>query len=286
MNTAKELLELLGLERIEENIFRGNNYQSPWKRVFGGQVLAQAIHAAHQTVPAGRTVHSMHAYFLLTGDISVPIVYDVQRSRDGGSFSTRRVTAIQKGSPIFILASSFQEKADGFDHQIDIPDVPGPESLQSDIERIQELKDKAPDLYNRINHQRPIEFRPVEAHDPINPLATKPFQHVWLKAKGTLPDSLQVHQEVLAYASDYNLLGTAILPHRDKLQSKRMFFASLDHAMWFHRPFRADEWLLYQLDSPSASNRRGFTRGNIFDREGRLISSVVQEGLMAISREK
>jgi len=286
MNTAEELLDLLNLERIEENIFRGNNYQSPWKRVFGGQVLAQAIHAAHQTVPEGRTVHSMHAYFLLAGDISVPIVYDVARSRDGGSFTTRRVTAIQKGCPIFILAASFQEKADGYDHQIDMPDVPDPESLQSDIELIQKLKDKAPQLYKRFNHERPIEFRPVEVNDPLNPVAAEPFRHVWLRAKGSLPPSLRVHQEVLAYASDYNLLGTAILPHRDKLEDKSMFFASLDHAMWFHRPFKTDEWLLYQLDSPSASNRRGFTRGNIFDREGRLISSVVQEGLMAVMRDK
>jgi len=286
MNTAEELLDLLNLERIEENIFRGNNYQSPWKRVFGGQVLAQAIHAAHQTVPEGRTVHSIHAYFLLAGDISVPIVYNVQRSRDGGSFTTRRVSAIQKGSPIFILAASFQEKTEGFDHQIDMPDVPGPESLPSDIELIHHLKDKAPHLYKRYNHARPIEFRPVEASDPLNPIASEPFRHLWLRAKGTLSDDLRIHQEVLAYVSDYNLLATAILPHRTKLESKTMFLASLDHAMWFHRPFKADEWLLYQLDSPSASNKRGFTRGNIFDREGRLIASVVQEGLMAVSREK
>lgn len=284
MNTAAELLDLLDLEQIEENIFRGRNYQAPWGRVFGGQVLAQAIHAAHQTVPEGRTVHSMHAYFLLTGDISVPIVYNVERSRDGGTFTTRRVTAIQKGKPIFILASSFQDKKDGFEHQIDIPDVPGPADLKSDIELIEPLKDIAPEIYKRYNHERPIEFRPVEIHNPLQPEATEPYRHVWLRAKGEIPDQLRLHQEILAYASDYNLLGTAILPHRDKPESKEMFFASLDHAMWFHRPFKADEWMLYQLDSPSASNRRGFTRGNIFDEEGRLIASVVQEGLMAVKR--
>ncbi len=284
MNSTEELTSLLSLEKIEENIFRGQNYMAPWKRVFGGQVLAQSIHAAHQTVPEDRVLHSMHAYFLLTGDISVPIVYDVDRSRDGGSFTTRRVVAIQKGKPIFITAASFQKKSDGFDHQIDPPDVPAPEDLKTDRELIQHLKDKAPELYQRFNHERPIEFRPVEVHDPLNPKKSEPFRHVWLRAKGKLGDDLRVHQEVLTYASDYNLLGTAILPHRDKLENKEMFFASLDHALWFHRPFRADEWLLYKLDSPSASNARGFTRGSIFNREGVLVASVVQEGLMAMRR--
>ncbi len=284
MNTPEELLQLLDLERIEENIFRGQNYQTPWKRVFGGQVLAQSIHAAHKTVPEDRVLHSMHAYFLLTGDINVPIVYDVDRSRDGGTFTTRRVVAIQKGKPIFITAASFQKKVDGFDHQIALPDVPGPEELKSDIELINHLKEKAPEMYKRFNHDRPIEFRPVELHDPLNPKKSEPYRHVWLKAKGKLPDDLRIHQEVLTYASDYNLLGTAILPHRDQLKNKEMFFASLDHAMWFHRPFRVDEWLLYQLDSPSASNARGFTRGTIYNRDGVLIASVVQEGLMAVRR--
>lgn len=284
MNSTEELTSLLKLEKIEENIFRGQNYMAPWNRVFGGQVLAQSIHAAHQTVPEDRVLHSMHAYFLLTGDINVPIVYDVDRSRDGGTFTTRRVVAIQKGKPIFITAASFQKKTEGFDHQIDVPAVPGPEDLKTDIELISHLKDKAPDLYKRFNHERPIEFRPVEVHDPLNPKKSEPFRHVWLKAKGKLSDDLRLHQEVLTYASDYNLLGTAILPHRDKLENKEMFFASLDHALWFHRPFRADEWLLYQLDSPSSSNARGFTRGNIFSRDGSLVASVVQEGLMAVRR--
>lgn len=284
MNSTEELTSLLKLEKIEENIFRGQNYMAPWNRVFGGQVLAQSIHAAHQTVAEDRVLHSMHAYFLLTGDINVPIVYDVDRSRDGGTFTTRRVVAIQKGKPIFITAASFQKRTEGFDHQIDAPAVPGPEDLKTDIELISHLKDKAPDLYKRFNHERPIEFRPVEVHDPLNPKKSEPFRHVWLKAKGKLSDDLRVHQEVLTYASDYNLLGTAILPHRDKLENKEMFFASLDHALWFHRPFRADEWLLYQLDSPSSSNARGFTRGNIFSRDGALVASVVQEGLMAVRR--
>ena len=284
MKHIEELLDLLALERIEENIFRGQNYQAPWKRVFGGQVLAQSIHAAHKTIPEDRILHSMHAYFLLTGDITQPIIYEVDRSRDGGSFTTRRVVAIQKGKPIFITAASFQKDADGFDHQIDIPDVPDPDDLCDDDVLIDRLKDRAPELYQRLRHDRPIAFRPVEYVDPLHPKNTKPYRHVWLKTRGALPDDLRVHQEVLTYASDYNLLGTAILPHREDLKSQDMFFASLDHAIWFHRPFRADEWLLYQLDSPSASNARGFTRGCIFTKEGLLVASVVQEGLMAPKR--
>lgn len=284
MKTVEELLELLKLEKIEENIFRGQNYLAPWKRVFGGQVLAQAIHAAHQTVAEDRILHSMHAYFLLTGDINVPIVYTVDLSRDGGSYTTRRVVAVQKGKPIFITSASFQKKKEGFDHQIAAPDVPGPEELKSDNELFEVLKGKAPELYKRFKQERPIEFRPVEVHDPLNPQKSPPYRHVWLRAKGKMPDDLRSHQEVLAYASDYNLLGTAILPHREKEGAQDLFLASLDHAMWFHRPFRADEWLLYQLDSPSASNARGFTRGNLFNRDGVLVASVVQEGLMAKRR--
>ncbi len=284
MKDAQELIRLLDLEKIEENIFRGQNYQAPWKRVFGGQVLAQAIHAAHQTVHPERSIHSMHAYFLLAGDISLPIVYKVDRSRDGGSFTTRRIVAIQKGRPIFITSISFHKKTEGFNHQISMPDVPGPEALQSDIQLIEDLKEKAPKIYQRYNIDRPIEFRPVEFLDPLKPEKSSPNRHVWLKSKGVLGNDIRIHQEVLAYASDYNLLGTAILPHRHLLKGREMFFASLDHAMWFHRPFRVDEWLLYQLDSPSASNARGFTRGNIYNQKGALVASVVQEGLMTIKR--
>ena len=285
MNNVKELLRLLELEKIESNIYRGENYQAPWKRVFGGQVLAQAIHAAHQTVSEERILHSMHAYFLLTGDISVPIVYDVDRSRDGGSFTTRRVVGIQKGRPIFITSVSFHKKTEGFDHQIDMPSVPSPSELKTDVQLLEEIKDKAPELYRMVNIPRPIEFRPVEFSDPLNPAPSKPYRHVWLRATGEMDDNLRKHQEVLAYASDYNLLGTAFLPHRGKYERNKMFFASLDHAMWFHRSFRVDDWLLYQLDSPSSSNSRGFTRGNIFNQDGALVASVVQEGLMAKRRD-
>ena len=284
MNTAKELIDLLNLEKIEDNIYRGENYQAPWNRVFGGQVLAQSLHAAHCTVPEDRILHSMHGYFILSGDISIPIVYDVHRIRDGGSFTTRRVVAIQKGRPIFNMAASFQKERVGLDHQIDMPKVPPPDQLKSDMELLAGLEKVAPKLYKLYNHERPIEFRPVEVHNPLVPKKSEPLRHVWLKAKGNLGDNPRVHQEVLAYASDYNLLTTAILPHRDKIRHDEMFFASLDHAMWFHRSFKADEWILYQLDSPSASNTRGFTRGNFFDQSGRLVASVVQEGLMMTRR--
>ena len=281
MNTSKELLDLLNLEKIEENLFRGQNYMAPWKRVFGGQVLSQALHAANQTVPDDRIVHSMHGYFILAGDINTPIIYEVDRIRDGGSFTTRRVVAIQKGRPIFNMAASFQKQRAGFDHQIKMPDVAAPEELISDYEWAKIFEDTAPDYYRQFTTPRPIEFRPVEKQDPINPINAEPFRNVWFKAKEKFDAPLRVHQEVLTYACDYNLLVTASLPHRSKMKGKNYFYASLDHAMWFHRAFRVDEWLLYAIDSPSASNSRGFTRGNIFTKDGILVASVVQEGLMA-----
>ena len=277
MKNTEELIQLLRLEKIEENIFRGQNYQAPWKRVFGGQVLAQALHAATQTVPDERLAHSMHGYFILTGDISQPIVYDVDRIRNGGSFTTRRVVAIQKGRPIFNMSASFQVPSKGFDHQISMPNVPPPEALMTDEQRAEKFKNIAPQLYSM---ERPIDFRPVEEINPLQPKKMTPFRHIWLKAKGKVNGPLRLHQQILAYASDYNLLITATLPHRDQYKQEKMFLASLDHAMWFHREFKADEWLLYVLDSPSASNERGFTRGNIFTRAGILVASVVQEGLI------
>ncbi len=284
MRSSDELIDLLKLESIEENIFRGQNYQAPWKRVFGGQVLAQALHAAYNTVPEDRFAHSLHAYFILAGDIEQPIIYDVERIRDGGSFTTRRIVAIQKGRAIFNAAVSFQLRQDGLDHQVRMPNVPPPEALVSDETALAHLKESNPTLYQRFYQERPIEFRQVEKLDPVNPKKSRPFRHVWFKAKGTLSDEVRVHQEVLAYASDYNLLITASLPHLEKVKRQDLFFASLDHAMWFHRSFRADEWLLYALDSPSASNSRGFTRGNIFSQDGDLVASVVQEGLIRSKR--
>jgi len=282
MENVKELEALLNLEQIEVNIFRGQNFMAPWKRVFGGQVLAQSINAAYRTVPEDRFLHSMHAYFILAGDISLPIVYEVDVVRDGGSFTTRRVQAIQKGRPIFIMAASFQLEQDGIEHQIDMPDVPGPENLASDTEIIESIKDKFPKAYEAYNYERPLEFRPVEEYGPLLMKDSKPFQHIWFRAKGELSKNLRRHHEVLAYASDYNLLTTATLPHRKELNMQKSFLASLDHAMWIHRAFDLSEWHLYALDSPSASNSRGFTRGNIFNQSGKLVSSVVQEGLVRV----
>ncbi len=280
VKNSEELLNLLDLEQIDDNIFRGQNYKTPWGRVFGGQVLAQALHAASQTVPVERCAHSMHGYFILAGDINVPVVYQVERLRDGGSFATRRVTAIQKGRPIFNMAASFQLDQPGVEHQIEMPDVPAPEDVQTDLDYAASLKESNPTWYQRLSLPKPIEFRTVEKFNFIDSKKSDPFRHIWMKAIGEMPDDKRAHQEVLAYGSDYSLLTTAFLPHTGTVDIRNMFFASLDHAMWFHKDFRIDDWLLYALDSPSASNSRGFSRGNIFNREGKLVASVVQEGLM------
>ena len=289
MKNAKELTQLLTLERIEENIFRGQNFMAPWGQVFGGQVLGQALHAAQQTVPADRIAHSMHAYFILGGDINVPIIYDVERIRDGGSFTTRRVVAIQKGRPIFNMAASFQLEQEGFDHQIKMPKVPQPEELKTDQQLIESWSKEAPKAFEylkRFRFNRPIEFRPVEQFNPLERKKHKPFKHIWLKAKGRMSrKNKPMHRQMLAYASDYNLLTTTLLPHRKQFQPGGLQLASLDHGMWFFRDFRMDDWLLYALDSPSASNARWFTRGNIFTKDGKLVASVVQEGLIRKRRK-
>ena len=198
MRSSDELIDLLNLESIEENIFRGQNYLAPWKRVFGGQVLAQALHAAYNTVPEDRYAHSLHAYFILAGDIEQPIIYDVERIRDGGSFTTRRIVAIQKGRAIFNAAVSFQLRQDGLDHQVRMPNVPPPDALVSDEESLAHLRESNPELFKRFYQERPIEFRQVEKLDPVNPKKSRPFRHVWFKAKGNLSDEVRVHQEVLA----------------------------------------------------------------------------------------
>lgn len=282
METVKELIDLITLERLDDCLFRGNNYPTPWKRVFGGQVLGQALHAAYQTVAPDRFAHSMHGYFILAGNIDKPIIYEVDTIRDGGSFTTRRVVAIQKGRAIFNMSASFQLKQEGFTHQIPMPNVLPPEVLLPDVEQLNPLRKIAPDLYNRLRGIYPnaIEFRPVEKIDPLNPNQGSPYRHVWMRAKEKIDADLAMQHQLLAYASDYNLLTTAALPHRGKADRSKLFFASLDHAIWFHRDFKIDDWLLYATDSPSAGNARGFSRGNIFDTKGRLVSSVVQEGLI------
>jgi len=279
MNDIKDLLEVLELEQIEENIFRGVSHTIGSKRVFGGQVLAQALHSAQLTVPDDRKVHSMHGYFILPGDVKKPIVYMVETLRDGRSFTTRRVTAIQNGRAIFNMAASFQIEEKGRNHQITMPNVLPPENLVSDQKLAEIYADKIPLIAKTfLARPRPIEFRPVEKNYVITNERQEPVRHVWMKAKGEMPDDSNIHKMVLAYASDYNLLTTAMKPH--SLNFQNVILASLDHAMWFHREFRMDEWLLYALESPSSSNARGFTRGSVFNQAGELVASVVQEGLI------
>ena len=287
MKTVQELLTLLDLEPIEENLFRGHSKTVGIKTVFGGQVLAQSLIAAMRTVPTDRVLHSLHSYFVLPGDLERPIVFQVETIRDGGSFTTRRVKAIQKGEAIFLMSASFQLIQEGLNHQIPMPMVSKPNELPSWEELATQFADLIPESMKRfLNLDRPIEFRPVELINPALPIKSEPFRHIWMKGKGEMPDDFRLHQAVLAYTSDYNLLTTAVQPHADVTNFTQLQMASLDHAMWFHRPFRMDEWLLYAIESPSASNARGFTRGSIFTLDGKLVASVVQEGLMRPKREQ
>lgn len=278
----EELLELLDLEDIEENIFRGRNRDIVGSgRVFGGQVLGQALVAAGRTVGEDRVAHSLHGYFILPGEIDAPIVYLVDRLRDGKSFTTRHVTAIQNGRAIFNMAASFQVAEPGIEHQIDLPDVPDPEGLARELDLVRAVADRIPEPLRTIyTEDRPIDFRPVDPVDPFRPARRDPAKRVWFRAVGQMPEDTLRHQAVLAYASDYGLLGTALLPHGLTFQRPELQAATLDHAVWFHRPFRADDWLLYSTDSPVATGARGFTRGSLYDREGRLVASVAQEGLL------
>jgi acyl-CoA thioesterase-2 len=282
-SVAAELVDLLRLERLEDNLFRGQSRDIGTKYVFGGQVLGQALSAAQQTVEPERHVHSIHAYFLRAGDVDHPIVYDVDRSRDGKSFSVRRVTAIQHGQPIFVFASSFQESEPGNEHQLSMPEVPGPE----DIEPVAapspaQLALLPPKAQRWLSRMGPFEIRPVYPRDELKPPKRPPFQQVWFKLNGEVGDSPILHQALLAYASDFHLLGTATFPHGISYYQPNVQMASLDHAMWFHRPFRADDWLLYSLDSPSAQGARGLSRGLIYSRDGRLVASTAQEGLIRV----
>jgi acyl-CoA thioesterase-2 len=278
----QQLIELLDLEQIEVNLFRGRSPQDGWQRVFGGQVLGQALVAAGRTVE-GRAAHSFHAYFLRPGDPKVPILYDVDRIRDGQSFTTRRVVAIQHGKAIFNLAASFQIDEPGLEHEIGMPDVPGPEGLPNEVELREKHAHRIPEKFrSSFLRPRPIEVRPIDPIDEFAPEKRPPFQNVWFRAVDTLPDDRALHQCVLAYASDLTLLDTSALPHAISWWSERLQTASLDHAMWFHRQFRADEWLLYAQDSPRAAGARGFNRGSIFTRAGELVASVAQEGLIRL----
>jgi acyl-CoA thioesterase II len=275
------LLQVLDLERLEVNLFRGISPQNGWQRVFGGQVLGQALVAAGRTVEEGRAAHSLHGYFLLAGDPTHPIIYEVERIRDGSSFTTRRVKATQHGRAIFAMSASFQKLEEGYEHAGEMPDVPPPEALPSAAERVAELMDALPENMRSFwQRENPIELRPVDISRYLSRDPRPPAQHIWLKANGRLPDDPRLHQCVLAYASDFTLLDTALIAHGKLLFDRDIQLASLDHALWLHRPFRADDWLLYTQDSPSASGARGFCRGSFFTREGVLVASAVQEGLI------
>lgn len=284
MNPAlAEVIALLRLERIEDNIFRGPSRDIGSPQVFGGQVLGQALSAAHRTVAEDLVPHSLHAYFLRRGDYNAPIVYEVDRARDGRSYSNRRVVAIQHGRPILNLAASFQHQEEGLEHQAEMPQVPGPEGLSRNVDLAAALLDKVPEKMRRfLAHHPPFEFRPVVAPEFLNPQPREPIKHIWMRAWSALPDDPALHCNLLTYVSDYELIGTATLPHALRFDRGQVQIASLDHAMWFHRPVRVDQWLLYTMDSPRAGAGRGFSRGQIFTQSGTLVASTAQEGVIRV----
>jgi len=280
-NVLEELLTLLKLEKIEKNIFRGQSQDLGFGSVFGGQVLGQALSAAYQTVPPDRLAHSMHAYFLRPGIATKPIVYDVDCIRDGKSFTTRRVVAIQKGRAIFNMSASFQISEPGFDHQDEAPKVAPPEDLESELELAHRVADKIPlKIRDKILCKKPIEMRTVNPINPFAPEKREPVRYTWLKAIDPLQVDFAVHQYLLAYASDFGLLSPSLYPHGHSPWETEMQVASLDHAMWFHRDFRMDDWLLYVMKSSNAGQARGLGDGKIYTRQGQLVASVAQEGLI------
>ena len=288
-SAVQELVETLNLEPHELNLFRGRSPQSGWQRVFGGQVIGQALVAACRTVEeiATRPPHSLHAYFLLGGDPKVPIINEVARIRDGKSFTTRNVKAIQHGHAIFSMSVSFHVVEQGLSHQFKMPDVPKPDALPTEAELKERVWPLMPEAVRRYyKRERPIEIRPLEYGRYLGEKSEDGRFHVWIRATGKLPDEPAIHQCVLAYASDMMLLDAALIPHGRSVFSDDIMAASLDHALWFHRPFRADEWLLYAQDSPNLFGSRGFSRGLIFTSDGTLVASVVQEGLLRLKRLK
>lgn len=281
----RELQTLMQLERLEDNLFRGVSRDIGTERVFGGQVLAQALLAASSTVE-DRLPHSLHAYFLRAGDPDAPIVYSVDRSRDGRSFSARRVVAIQHGRQIFTLAASFQVDEEGLEHQFPMPDVAPPEQVAAmDLPPREELGHMPKPLQRWLDRFGPFEFRAVRGADPDDRIPQPPFKELWFRLNGPLPDDPRLHRALLAYVSDFHLVGTATLPHGISWVQGNLVIASLDHAMWFHRDVRLDDWLLYACDSPSTSGGRGLARGMIYDRAGRLVASTAQEGVIRLRRE-
>ncbi len=278
-----DLIQLLTLERLDANLFRGQSRDIGTCRVFGGQVLGQALAAANNTVE-DRMVHSLHAYFLRKGDQEKPIIYEVDRQRDGRSFTSRRVVAIQHGHPILNMAASFKVPEAGLEHQSSMAQVPAPESLKDVTDYRRQLLDRVPEseLPRYLMHERPFEFRPVQLPQFIDPEPREPRASIWFKAIGPLPDDDHLHRAMLAYVSDYYLISTATRPHGTSVFDRRLQLASLDHALWFQRPFRVDEWLLYEIESPSATDGRGLSRGKIYQRDGTLVAVVAQEGVMRL----
>jgi acyl-CoA thioesterase-2 len=276
-----ELLQILEPEQIATGVFRGHSQDLGFGAVFGGQVLAQALSAAEQTVDVGRAIHSLHSYFLRPGEPTRSINYEVEVTRDGGSFSTRRVRAVQHGRPIFFMAASFQKAEEGLSHQAAMPEVRGPDGVATYAEVTGRYRHLIPEpMRDKITYSGPIEMRPVQVIDPTDPQPAEPLRQIWIKAESGMPDDPRVHRRLLAYASDFSFLATALFPHGRSYWQGNIKMATIDHAMWFHRQLRADDWLLYSMESPSTGNARGLVRGQIFDRRQRLVASTIQEGLI------
>jgi len=285
-NVLEELLRLLKLEKIEENIFRGQSQDLGFGNVFGGQVIGQALSAASRTMSSDFQAHSLHGYFMLAGDATKPIVYTVDCIRDGRSFGTRRVVAIQNGRAIFSMAASFHMREQGYEHQSDMPDIEGPEGIENDVEMARRLSDKiSPDILEKFSCKKPIEIRVVNPIDLFSPKPMPPEKYVWFRAIDKMPDDAAIHRYMLAYTSDFHLVGTSLYPHGKTFWSPDMQVASLDHSIWFHRRFRMDDWLLYVMKSPNAGRGRGLSFGSIYTRQGVLVASVAQEGLIRILKK-
>jgi len=280
---AQGLVTLLDVEEIDVDLYRGPRNPGGRGRVFGGQVIAQALMSAVGSVEAERVAHSVHAYFMRPGDEDFPIIYRVERDYDGGSFSNRRVIAMQRGKPILNMTASFQRKEEGLEHQVEMPDVPAPDDLPSEAEIFQRYKDEIPEpLYKFLTRSRPIEIRPVEIWNPVNPDKRAPVRNLWIRASGSIGENQLMHRAVLAFASDMGLLSTCMQPHGVSWMTRKMQSASLDHALWFHDDVRMDDWLLYATDAPWSGGARGFNRGQIFTRDGKLVASAAQEGLIRV----
>ena len=283
----QQLVDLLSLEKIEEGLFRGESQDLGLPQVYGGQVIGQALSAAKQTVAPSRAVHSLHSYFLRPGNATRPIIYDVEIIRDGGSYSTRRVKAIQHGKPIFYMTASFHSHEESFEHQSEMDKVPAPEELISEREFVLAFKNQLPaKVLGFLAADMPIEIRPISNLSPIEPEPCPPSRHAWFRTKGELPDDAGVHKYLLAYASDFHFLPTALQPHGVSMFHPGIQIATIDHSMWFHRDFRFDDWLLYQVESPSASGGRALVRGHFFDQKGKLVASSAQEGVLRKHRKQ